>query len=72
MSLGVCIDDAPSGMAFAGDHVIITLSGIEINNVNIGECSRNNGCWVYVDAQICQQCKTFLKNGFLKKNKDSD
>ncbi|XP_041360116.1 HBS1-like protein isoform X2 [Gigantopelta aegis] len=33
---GVYIDDAPSGLAFAGDHVIITLSGLEINNVNIG------------------------------------
>ncbi|KAK3792297.1 hypothetical protein RRG08_007375 [Elysia crispata] len=34
----VFIDDAPEAVAFAGDQVNITLSGVDMVNVNIGSC----------------------------------
>ncbi|XP_005104900.1 HBS1-like protein isoform X1 [Aplysia californica] len=32
----VFIDDSPSSVAFAGDHVNLTMSGVDMANVNIG------------------------------------
>ncbi|CAG5123412.1 unnamed protein product [Candidula unifasciata] len=34
----VFIDDQPVTLAFAGDHVNLTLSGVDMVNVNIGSC----------------------------------
>ncbi|CAL1544334.1 unnamed protein product [Lymnaea stagnalis] len=34
----VYIDDASVNVAFAGDHVNLTLSGVDMSNVNIGSC----------------------------------
>ena len=36
-SADVFIDDAPEAVAFAGDQVNITLSGVDMVNVNIGK-----------------------------------
>lgn len=33
---GVAVDDFPVTQAFAGDHVVVTISGIDINNVTVG------------------------------------
>ena len=33
---GIQIDDLPSQYAFCGDNVILTITGIEMNNVGIG------------------------------------
>jgi elongation factor 1 alpha-like protein len=33
---GIVIDDSPVGIAFAGDNVVITLTGIDIINVTLG------------------------------------
>ncbi|XP_076320106.1 translation elongation factor EF-1alpha (GTPase) HBS1 [Tachypleus tridentatus] len=33
---GVAVDDFPVTQAFAGDHVVVTMSGIDINNVTVG------------------------------------
>lgn len=33
---GVTVDDIPVQVAFAGDHVNMTLAGIDMANVNIG------------------------------------
>ncbi|XP_013773845.1 HBS1-like protein [Limulus polyphemus] len=33
---GVTVDDFPVTQGFAGDHVVVTVSGIDINNVTVG------------------------------------
>lgn len=33
---GITLDDLPTPCAFAGDHVLVTITGIDITNVNLG------------------------------------
>lgn len=36
--LGITLNDEQKQCAFAGDHIILTLVGIDMNNVSVGEC----------------------------------
>ena len=33
----VVVDDLPSQLAFAGDHVTFSLTGIDMSSVNVGK-----------------------------------
>ena len=34
---GIQLDEASSPHAFAGDHVILNITGVEMNNISIGK-----------------------------------
>ncbi|KAH9515292.1 HBS1-like protein, partial [Bulinus truncatus] len=51
MPLGSCatvksvfIDDVSASLAFAGDHVNLTLSGVDMSSVNVGSCLCDPNC----------------------------
>ena len=42
--IGVLIDDLPAQYAFAGDNVLLVLTGIEMANITVGRYTHYTSC----------------------------